>query len=106
MLHTAEFALRGPLNTDMQEDERHLTAAHLVRWFFRSGEGGPGRHTPAMCYPPYGRGDGACRAMLPASVAQPGYSLADRLGPYHRCAETMKAQGHSVLQCNPDEVKR
>ena len=38
MFHTAEFALRGPLNTDMQEDERRLTAAYLARRFSRSGE--------------------------------------------------------------------
>ena len=39
MLHTAGFELRAPLNVDVQEDERHLTAAHLARWFSRSAEG-------------------------------------------------------------------
>jgi putative ATPase len=38
MLRTAGFALRGPLTADVQEDERHITAAHLGRWFSRSGE--------------------------------------------------------------------
>jgi putative ATPase len=38
MLHVTGFALRGALNADIQEDERHITAAHLMRWFSRSGE--------------------------------------------------------------------
>jgi hypothetical protein len=38
MLRTAGFALRGPLTADVQEDERHITAAHLGRWFSRAGE--------------------------------------------------------------------
>jgi putative ATPase len=38
MLHATGFALRGALNADIQEDERHITAAHLMRWFSRSGE--------------------------------------------------------------------
>jgi putative ATPase len=38
-LHAAGFELRAPLNVDVQEDERHLTAAHLTRWFSRSAEG-------------------------------------------------------------------
>jgi putative ATPase len=38
MLHTAGFALRGALSADVQEDERHITAAHLMRWFSRAGE--------------------------------------------------------------------
>ena len=38
MLHTAGFALRGALSADVQEDERHITAAHLTRWFSSSGE--------------------------------------------------------------------
>ena len=39
MLHTAGFTLRGALTSAVQEDERHITAAHLMRWFSRSGEG-------------------------------------------------------------------
>jgi putative ATPase len=38
MLLTAGFALRGALTADVQEDERHITAAHLMRWFSSAGE--------------------------------------------------------------------
>jgi putative ATPase len=39
MLRTAGFELRAPLQADVVEDERHITAAHLARWFFRAAEG-------------------------------------------------------------------
>jgi putative ATPase len=38
MLRTAGFTLRGPLTAEVQEDERHITAAHLGRWFSSSDE--------------------------------------------------------------------
>jgi putative ATPase len=39
MLHSAGFELRAALTVEVQEDERHLTAVHLARWFSRSAEG-------------------------------------------------------------------
>jgi putative ATPase len=38
MLHTAGFTLHGALTSDVQEDERHITAVHLMRWFSSAGE--------------------------------------------------------------------